>query len=118
MTAHWRGIIGFEGVPATDGRRIDPDGVAWDLPVILRDAESADQIGTIDSIERRPDGALIASGTTVVNLLEGEGLAMSIDLADATAIGGAVVLRSGRLRYVYTTQDPAWLEARVLGVAV
>jgi len=116
MTARWRGIIGFEGVESIDGRRIEPEGARWELPIPLRNAENTEKIGTIDAIERRSDGALIASGTTTIDLLDGEGLAMNMDDLGVAVIDGVIVFRSGRVRYVYITHVSAWLEARVLEV--
>lgn len=66
----WSGPIAFEGVTTGDGRFINQGASRWEnLPIPLRWTESdqgahkgAVVVGTIDTIERREDGALFATG--------------------------------------------------------
>lgn len=66
----WSGPIAFEGVTTGDGRFINQGASRWEnLPIPLRWTESdqgahkgAVVVGTIDTIERRDDGALFATG--------------------------------------------------------
>lgn len=68
--ARWSGILAFEGVTTGDGRHINPGAARWEsLPIPLRWAEEdhgahkgAVVVGMIETIERRTDGALFATG--------------------------------------------------------
>ena len=68
-SAFWAGIIGVEGELTGDGRYIEPNALAWDLPMPLRYVSSdvgehggAQVAGRILQAERRPGGLIWAAG--------------------------------------------------------
>lgn len=67
--AYWEGCLGMEGELTGDGRFIEPNALAWTLPMPLRyvrqdvgEHSGAVVVGRIMTLERRPGGLLWASG--------------------------------------------------------
>ncbi|QDH93315.1 hypothetical protein QC999_gp35 [Microbacterium phage Cressida] len=110
----WSGTIAVEGRPTDDGRMLMPGRITWpDLPMPLREPDHGEEIGTVQTITREGD-LLRATGTwneapeeigLAINILGGE--------SQFATDGAVMVVTGGRIAGVYTSENPAWPEARM-----
>ncbi len=105
--ARWEGILAYEGVATGDGRFINAGASRWEnLPIPLRWAPSdegahkgAVVVGTIETMERRSDGAIWATGI--------------IDTASSNGYEAYRLMSKGLLKGVSVDMDEMDVELRV-----
>jgi len=139
LVAPWAGVIGAEGRLTGDGRLIEYGALSWaTFPLPLRWApvdwgghDGAVLVGRIDSIERRPNGAIFARGgldhgremgreaEPLMRLVMLGGVSVDLDgttmrTVKATATSPAALVTSdARVRAATLVAIPAFTEARI-----
>ncbi|QHB37204.1 hypothetical protein QDA03_gp37 [Microbacterium phage Terij] len=110
----WSGTIAFENRETDDGRLIAANALVWpNLPIPLIDPDTREPLGRVNEITREGD-TIRATGEWTEDEEE-IGLAVHIDSgeADFRQVGGVMVVTSGRIHAVATSENPSWPDARM-----
>lgn len=110
----WSGTLAFENRETDDGRLIAANALVWPvLPVALLDGDSRSVLGRVTEITR--EGETIRARGEWSEDAEEIGLAIEVvgGEADFREVGGVMVVTSGRISAVATSENPSWPEARM-----
>lgn len=110
----WSGTLAFENRETDDGRLIAANALVWPvLPIALLDGETRKPLGRVNEITR--DGDTIRATGEWSEDEEEIGLAIEVGSmeADFRMVGGVMVVTSGRIHAVATSENPSWPDARM-----